>query len=217
MTTGAKVAIGCAVAVVLAGVAAIVTVGAGAWWLKGKVEETTGDLARRSEEMESYQEKANANPFTPPADRVIPEARLLKFIEVRKGVYDVYEAHRAEFEGMKDRKDASLSDVMKAGGLLLDARTAVLKGLAEAGMNEEEYQFIVQQVYRSAWASAAQKETGKTPEEVVREAGEAVEEAPGGEEGAEALRVPQANIELFRKHEADLKKYAMEGLALAGL
>jgi len=214
MTTGAKVAIGCAVAVVLAGVAAVVMVGAGAWWLKGRVEETTGDLAKRTEELESYQKKADANPFTPPADRVIPEARLVKFIEVRKGVYDVYEAHRAEFDGMKDRKDAGLSDLMKAGGLLLDARTALLKGLAGVGMNEEEYQFIIQQVYQSAWASAVQKDTGKTPEEVAREAAEA---GPGAEEGEEALRIPQANIDLFRKHEADLKKYAMEGLALAGL
>jgi len=37
------------------------------------------------------------------------------------------------------------------------------------------------------------------------------------QKGADMIRVPQANIDLFRKHEAEIKKYAMEGLALAGL
>src|SRR5260221_13410524 len=110
--------------------------------------------------MEAYQKKANANPFTVPGDSVIPEARLVKFIDVRKGVYAVYEAHRPEFERMKDKKDASLSDVMSVGGLILDTRMALTKGLAEQGMNEEEYAFIVSQVYKSAWASAAQQGKG---------------------------------------------------------
>ncbi len=29
--------------------------------------------------------------------------------------------------------------------------------------------------------------------------------------------MPRANVELFRKHEADIKKYAMHGLAYIGL
>ena len=35
--------------------------------------------------------------------------------------------------------------------------------------------------------------------------------------GAEALTVPPANVELFRKHEDAIRKYAMHGLALLGL
>jgi hypothetical protein len=223
MTTGVKIAVGCGIALVLAGIIAMVSIGAGAWWLKGKVEETTGDLAERAEELEAYQEKANANPFTQPADGVVQEARLLKFLEVRKQVYAVYEAHRSEFEGLKDRKDAGISDVLKVGGVMLDARLALLKGLAEVGMSEDEYHFIVQQVYHSAWAAAAEKETGKRTAETIRETARQAQdpEAAGAleelGEQAEALEAPQANVDLFRKYEADLKKYAMEGLALAGL
>jgi hypothetical protein len=160
--------------------------------------------------------------------------------------------HRAEFEGMKDKKEASLSDVMTVGGILLEARIALVTSLAEVGMNEEEYHFIVQQVYQSAWASAAQKEGGQQPADIVEEglkltreqtraglekAGEsgasgvpkvseedvkktqeAMEEmVREAHQGAELMRAPQANIDLFRKHEAEIKKYAMEGLALAGL
>jgi len=255
MTTGAKIAIGCGIAVVVAGIAAVVTIGMGAYWIKGKVEQTAGDLTKRTQELETYQKKANANPFTRPADGVIQEPRLMKFLEVRKGVHSVYELHRAEFEGMKDKKEASLSDVMTVGGILLEARLALVKSLAAVGMSEEEYHFIVQQVYQSAWASAAQKEGGQQPADVMdqglkayreqtragmeglEKAGQAglegvpkvseedkkkMEEAADemikeAHKGAELMRAPQANIDLFRKHEAEIKKYAMEGLALAGL
>ena len=39
MSTGAKVAIGCGIAVVLAGIVAMVAIGGAAWWLKGKAEQ----------------------------------------------------------------------------------------------------------------------------------------------------------------------------------
>jgi len=38
-----------------------------------------------------------------------------------------------------------------------------------------------------------------------------------GEDAGKALSVPRANVELFRKYEADIKKYAMNGLAYVGL
>jgi hypothetical protein len=38
-----------------------------------------------------------------------------------------------------------------------------------------------------------------------------------GDEGAEALAVPEANVELVREHQAEIDKYAMHGLALLGL
>ena len=38
-----------------------------------------------------------------------------------------------------------------------------------------------------------------------------------GTSGAEALTVPPANLELFRKHQAEIDKYAMHGLTFLGL
>ena len=38
-----------------------------------------------------------------------------------------------------------------------------------------------------------------------------------GQDAGQALAVPRANVELFRKYEADIKKYAMNGLAYVGL
>ncbi len=51
-------------------------------------------------------------------------------------------------------------------------------------------------------------------EEDARELREGMEQL--GEDAGEALHVPRANVELFRKHEADIKKYAMHGLAFLG-
>jgi hypothetical protein len=41
--------------------------------------------------------------------------------------------------------------------------------------------------------------------------------ARAGEGGARALAVPPANVELFRRYEADIERYAMHGLAVLGL
>jgi len=49
----------------------------------------------------------------------------------------------------------------------------------------------------------------------VRKAQEAMEQL--GQGAGEALAVPRANVELFRKYEADIKRYAMHGLAFIGL
>jgi hypothetical protein len=43
------------------------------------------------------------------------------------------------------------------------------------------------------------------------------EQAENARETAQSLDAPAANVELFRKHEADLKKYAMSGLEWIGL
>lgn len=263
MGTGTKIAIGCGIVVLLAGVVAIVGLGAGAYWLKGKAQQAqqyAGDLAAKAEQINKYETEANRNPFTPPSDGVIPEPRLVKFLGVRKLVSTVYEQHKPEFESFqqrtKDKKDLNLSETLEAGGkiasLVSDIRMVQVKALAEAGMSESEYRFIQQAVYHTAWASEFQKETGMQPgemmaqstkaggmstgealrraQEAARQAGMTLPAQPSEEDlqktdeamkqmadQAGSLNVPQANIDLFRKYEADIKKYAMSGLAFLGL
>jgi hypothetical protein len=248
VSTGAKIAIGCAVALLAAGIVVVVVLGAGAFWLKGKAQEIGGNISARTTEIAEYDRKANANPFTRPEDGVIEEARLLKFLEVRKQVYAVYEQHKADFEGMEKKKEAGLSDMMKFGGLVVDIKLAQAKALAAEGMSESEYAFMIESVYKSAWASGFEKDTGKQlsqyaqdalkqAKEAARQGTEAARKAgvPGAEgvspedldeiqkevddssSSLHSLDVPKANIELFRKHEAELKKYAMGGLEMIGL
>jgi hypothetical protein len=260
MSTGVKVAIGCAVATLIVVVISVALLGFGAFWLKGKADEMTGGLdamTAKAEEIDEWSEKANANVYTPPADGVIPEARLVKFLEVRKRVYSVYEQHKAEFDElaarMKGHEDKpTMSETLQATGtmarLATDVRLEQMKTLAEVGMSEEEYRALQVAIYQSSWASEIERDTGKLPAEAL---GEMAQELPGQAEeildaargsgaageaagageagqvadamgqmmaaGTKALEVPRQNVELFRKYEADIKKYAMHGLALIGL
>jgi hypothetical protein len=130
-------------------------------------------------------------------------------------------------------------------------------------MSEDEYRFMVEQVYKTAWAAEIAKSSGgKTPSEaaadVYAQAQKAMEQAQAeaakarqgakqrdqeataeqareaeksiaegqeqlgraGEEAREAassMDVPPANLELFKKYEAEIKKYAMGGLEWIGL
>ncbi len=264
MGTGAKIAIGCGCIVLLGAAAVVGVVGMGAWWAKDKLVDATGGLekiAAATEEIERWEKKANANPFTEPADGVIQEERLKKFLDVRKDVYAVYERHKPEFDALgertKGKQELTFSETIEAGGqiarLVGDVRLTQAKSLADHAMSESEYRYIQMAVYKSAWASEASTGDGKLPAEAVSEsmseAAKQMQDAmragldaaqkqgvPGsgtvsdedvqklqeqmtkmGEGAGEVLKVPKANVELFRKYEADIKKYAMHGLAFAGL
>ncbi len=220
MSKAAKIAIGCLIALFLAGVALVVGFGGLLWWGKGKIQEMTGQATETVQKIEALEKKANENPFTPPADGTISEDRLLKFIEIRKRVFGIYEKHGATFEAVSQKKEADFSDLTKGLSVMAEIRTAQAQALADLGMSTAEYAFMVESVYKSAWASAvAAEHGGKSTSAVV---GEAVEEAQEQAEGmspeaAKALDVPKANVELFRKHETELKKYAMAGLEMIGL
>jgi hypothetical protein len=145
--------------------------------------------------------------------------------------------------GLGDVVDMGLT----MGRLVADIQVAQYKALASVSMNEEEYRFLQTAVYKTAWAAPIEKETGRQPSELVEEAlrqqkgaaGEALEKArqagveveqPSDEDlkktdavideaaaRTKGLEVPRANLELFKKYEADIKKYAMHGLAMVGL
>jgi hypothetical protein len=66
---------------------------------------------------------------------------------------------------------------------------------------------------------AARKQGAPGTEKMSAEDARKVQEemAKAGQGAGDALRVPRANVELFRKHQAEIKKYAMNGLAFLGL
>jgi hypothetical protein len=233
---GAKIAIGCVVVVFLGIAAVLVGLGGLAWWGKNKLEKITAGETK----IQEAQKKANAVKFTPPADGVIAEGRLTTFIDVRKRVYAVYEKHKDEIEAMKAKKQGDLSDLSAAYGLITELRQAQAEALADLGMSTDEYQFMVTNVYKTMWASEVAKSTGgksvseatgeayskmaealKASGATTPEARKTLEEmeaqAKTAQEGASQMDVPAANIDLFRRHEEEIKKYAMGGLELLGL
>ena len=181
MSTGAKIAVGCGLLVVVVGLAFAVGFAGLVFWGKGKVDSMKADF----EEMEKLEKAADANPFEAPADGVIAEARLVKFLDARKQVFPVYEQYRAQLEHLQQmdkekKKDANLEDVGKAFGAvggLLELRRAHLRALADAGMSQAEYRYLVQAVYKSAWAAEIEKSTGKTLEQNQQASEEAMKQA----------------------------------------
>lgn len=196
MGTAGKIAIGCGIAVLLAGIVGVVALGGVAWWAKGKAEEFTSEQSR----IEELRRKANANRFTPPADGAISEDRLQKFLEARKRVYAVYEKHKDELDRLGKKKQGDFGDVRRGFALINELRLAQAQALADVGMSEDEYRFLVEQIYKSMGASEAGRSADpKAP-------------ALGGDS-----TVPPANVALFRKYETDIKTYAMGGLEWVGL
>jgi hypothetical protein len=212
--------------------------------VKGKAES----IAAEQKQIENLQKEANKNTFVEPSDGVISEPRLQKFIEVRKAVYDVYQRNEAVIKSMKDKKEGDFGDVRKAFALMNEIRMTQAKAQAAQGMSDDEYAFLVRQVYKSSWAAQVAEQTGG--KSVSEAAGEAYDQAAeqmrkaaesgaaqddesrkalakgmkdlqdqAGEvrEAAQELDVPPANVALFKKYEADLKKYAMSGLEWIGL
>jgi hypothetical protein len=57
--------------------------------------------------------------------------------------------------------------------------------------------------------------SGEISEADLRQLEEAL--ARAGSSGSEALAVPPENVALYRRHQADIEKYAMHGLAVLGL
>ena len=263
MGTGQKIALGCGCLVLAVGAVGMGVVAYGTYWAKGKIKQAGGVLDKynaKAEEIASYQKRANAHPFTAPDDGLINEPQLRKFLDVRKDIFTVYEQHKPEFDDLgrrtKDKKDLSFSETIEASGqlasLVADIKLAEAKALAGFGMSEAEYRYVQMAVYKTAWASEAQKSFGKNPSQAIAEStkqmhggvNQAMEAARKADvegasqsnqadvdkteeavqqmgqamsEGMKALEVPKANVELFRKYEAEINKYAMHGLALVGL
>lgn len=259
MGTGAKIALGCGCLVLLAGAGVVGVVGVGAFWAKSKVTEMKGGLDRiaaKTQEIETWEKKAQANAYSAPADGVISEARFLTFLETRKQVFAVYQQYEPQFKELEAKSKAaggqpSLSDAMSGVGKVAELfgqiRLTQMKALAQAGMNPDEYRDIQMAVYKSAWAAESVKQSGKMPSEAVADARKQMEDAmqksladaqkhgapaaglspeqqkqlsdsmKGLDDAAKAIDVPKANVELFRKYESDIKKYAMNGLEFIGM
>jgi hypothetical protein len=228
-----------------------VGIGGAAYWAKGKVEEVTGNESR----IDELHRKADAVPFDRPDDGVIREDRFLNFLDVRKRVFNVYEKHRPTLEAMGNKKEGNWGDVTTGFSVINEVRVAQAQALADVGMSQDEYRFMVEQVYKSAWAAGIADSTGgksvsEAAADTYRQAAEAMEKAraenavPGRvgseqaeeadqslQKGIEDLRraseeaganakdmdVPPQNIALFKKHEAEIRKFAMGGLEWIGL
>lgn len=148
LSKGAKIALGCGIAAVVAGGAAVIVVGGLAWWGIGKAKEATEGFVADQEGVEKDLAKANANPFTVPPDGVVQEDRLVKFLAVRKRIHDeVYLKHKDMIEAQAKKEKADLSALAKLPFILSELHAAKARALAAQGMSEQEFNWLFRTVY----------------------------------------------------------------------
>jgi hypothetical protein len=251
MSTGAKIAIGCGGFAVVAGVIAVSAVVGGAYWVKGKAE----GFVASTEKLEKLREQADANPFTPPADGVIPEKRLNAYLTVRKSQTAFMTSRKSQIDAATARMSkpgasASLSDISEGVSFISDLQTNFYGALAAEKMSDTEYRWLVFEVYRAEFSSKVEKDNGgKTPSQVTAETADAAlkgiqaskdnpdaanlppefkqnadsmgdmmsQIAQQARSGSKAMDPPQANVELVRKYDDDIHKYALSGNESAGM
>lgn len=230
MKTWIKVGIGCvALGIIVFFLMIAGLVGFG-YWAKGRIQEATGG----GPAAEAARKQANAVPFVRPENGAIPEPRFLKFLEVQAEISTVYDRYRDE---MKSRvksagegRGLDLSDVSTGLTFISEMKRAEALALAKHGMPEAEYAFIAAEVRLASLTSpsstdpatdavaraveAAQKASAHTAG-LPPEAAAAIEEAKKeiSQDVRDAVRESvrsgpsPANTALFKKYEAELRKY----------
>jgi hypothetical protein len=237
-----KVAIGCFAVTIIAmflGIAGLVGFG---YWAKQKVQEVTGggpavEEARKAANAVPFTRPARNLVAEPRLVKFI-EIRASVF-----SVYEKYRGEiESRMAKVKDGKSLDFGDISTGLTLMGELQKTETLALAKHGMSEDEYAFITGEVYKSMWtdfgggeasrkaikdaaqaartAAAAMKAAGA--ESMPAEARDALAKA-GSEITASSQQASREienvgtapeNVVLFKKYEADLKKYAMPGLHL---
>lgn len=186
MSTGAKVAIGCGILLVLIIIGIVVATVAGGLFLKNKADDLSGGLEEQERATTLVDELEREHPFTPPADGAVDAGRAETFFAVTD---DAWESMQEWVEEMDTREtdieerggEAGIGDVMAGMRGLGGARVAVAEALDEHEMPPSEYLWTGLTLIRAY-------------ESLDRPAGE------GGE--------PPANLELAAQHRAELEELA---------
>ena len=148
LSSGAKIALGCGIALVLTVGGVVVAVFGVAWWGVNKAKQAAERFETDQKGVEEALAKANANPFAVPADGVVQEDRLRRFLAVRKQLHDnVYLKHKGMIEAQAKKENADLSALAQLPFIIAELRAAKARALADEGMSEEEFAWLFRTVY----------------------------------------------------------------------
>ena len=160
MSTGAKLLIGFVALVALGFVLVAVAIGVGGFMLKRGVESALGGFEEQQEASEVFQRLEDEYPFEVPADGVVTEDQLLRFLEVTDDAWEELGSWAAETAALGDRADSDepggLGDLVSgakafAGGAR--ARVVLAESLEDAGMSLGEYAWTGLTMDRAAQAA----------------------------------------------------------------
>ena len=188
MSTGAKVAIGCGIALVLViiafGIAAVV----GGMFVKNKAEQLTGGLEAQQEASEKIQALEREHPFAAPADGVVPADLAGKFLAVTN---DAWEKIHDDMEDLSERSQdideggrAGLGDAMAGVQALGRTRVALAEALEDNDMPVSAYLWTGMELTRAYQA------LGMPPEQT---------------------GIPAQNLQLAERYRSELAEIAGDG------
>jgi hypothetical protein len=235
-----KVVIGCFAAAVIAMflfVAGVVGLG---YWAKNKVEEVTGggpavEEARKAANAVPFSRPAGG---IIAEERLV---KFIEVRASVYSVYEKYRGEiETRVNKVKEGKSLDFGDISTGLTFMGELQKAESLALAKHAMSETEYGFITGEVYKSMWTDFGGGEAGKKAikdaAQAAKSAAAAMKaaEAEGmPPEAREALAKAQSeitasteqaareidnigtakeNVVLFKKYEADLRKYAMPSL-----
>src|SRR3990172_7035098 len=150
MSTGIKVVlIGCVVVMV----GTVLAVGVRFHFVRQWFNKERGSFENIAGTEESEYGKKTAHlrkdyPFTAPADGVIAESQLQRFLSVRKEMYGIYKQYETEFQKLSEQ-NKGFSGAMKGIRMWNEIRIAHANALEHQKMSPDEYSYIVSSVYRT--------------------------------------------------------------------
>jgi hypothetical protein len=181
MSGGAKVLIGCAIFVLLVGVAGAITVGVGVRFVGQKAQEFAGSAERHAEATETLQGLHARYPFQPPSDEAVRADRATAFLRATDQAWErarpAWEDLKRRSERAEERGHAGLGDLMAGVAGIHELTMALADALEAQNMSPAEY----------VWTGLA-----------LRQAYEALES------GDTPAWIHAGNVELARRHQRQL-------------
>lgn len=191
LSTGAKIAIGCAGLLGVGLVLVAVAVFAGGLFLKNRVSEMAGGMEEQQEASRIFRDLQREHAFHPPEDGVVGARRAERFLAVTDHAWEEMEGWARELEELDERMEgrerARASDVaagFRSLGRLAESRLVLARALELEDMPPGEY----------IWTGLA---LTRALEEL---------EGAAGQAGA-----PEENLALARRHRDELAVIARDG------
>jgi hypothetical protein len=201
-----KLAIGCLIVLMLAGV----VVAGVSYYAYRQARAMFAQFAELGQVPEIEQRVRNKSAFVPPANEELTARQVERLVQVqtrvRQRIGERFGELERKYKVLSEKENATIADAptllaayrdLAAGWL--DAKRIQVDALNEAGLSLQEYRWIRDQAYKAIGMAYMDFDVGKLIEEI-RAGGKAVE--PGRISGAVEPSGPEPNrklVEVYRK------------------
>ncbi|MFQ5708402.1 MAG: hypothetical protein ACE5HO_13175 [bacterium] len=150
---------GCLIALGIVGALIVVVVVASYFFImkaKDIVEDWAGALGASPEMIQELKTLNAQYPFQEPADGLIQEEQVARFISIKKDFADRIKSHESEFKALekKPNKKVGFREYRQTLQLLADIRKDFIKSLRTHKMSPREYRYLTAQIYASYFGYA---------------------------------------------------------------